>query len=161
MCRGREERKEAGLESLGDSLPPTPNTAHKGKGVRPYPKQNTQREGCEALPPSEVLPLFMELHCKVSLRTKVSLTAACALRLGRCAQTGFPSCPGPWGSSCTQGIHAGHLLLACPPHITHLDSPHHVWGHLLLATLGQHPPQQAHVTSSPINISRWALFSSR
>lgn len=95
---------------MEDSLPHTPNRTHKGKavGLRPHLKS------CHCL---------WSYIVKSVSEQRFPLTAACALRLGRCVQTGVSQLPQPWGSSCTQSIHAGHLLLACPPHITHLDSP--------------------------------------
>jgi hypothetical protein len=123
------------------------------------PSSRVHGEG-GGFPPSEVLPLFIESHCKVTLRTKVLHKAAHALRLGRCVLVAFPAqLPGSWGSSCTHSIRAGQLLLACWPHVAHLGSPHHAWDHLLLTTLGARPPQQAHVTSSFVSISRWAQLS--
>lgn len=109
---------------------------------------------------SEFLPLFIEPHWKVMLRTKVLLKAAHTLRLGRAGVLSWVSqhsCLGHRAAAVPRASMQGVFCLL--PHVTHVDSPHHAGGHLLLATLGICPPQQVHVTLSIVSTSRWTWLS--
>lgn len=116
--------------------PPAVYTEHRGERFEPAS-------------PSEVLPLFIEPPCKVTLRTKLLPKAAHALGLASCVQGGVSrrSRPCHLGPSCIQDPHGGPLCL--PPHSPHL-------GLVCLAALGTRPPQQAGVRPGTVSARRWA-----
>lgn len=120
-------------------LPPAVYTEHTGERFEPAS-------------PSEVLPLFIEPPCKVTLRTKLLLKAAHALKLASCVQSRVSqqSCRCHVGCSCIQDPHGGSVCLL--PHSPHL-------GLVCLAALGTRPPQQAGVRSGNFSAGRWAQLS--
>lgn len=94
---------------MEDSLPHTPNRTHKGKavGLRPHLKS------CHCL---------WSYIVKSVSEQRFPLTAACALRLGRCVQTGFPSCPSHGAAAVPRASMQGIFCL--PVHPTSLTWTH-------------------------------------
>jgi hypothetical protein len=95
---------------MEDVLPPTQSRTHKGKGVG-------------------LCPHLKSCHClwhyivKSVSEQRFPLTAACALRLGRCDQTGLPSCPSHGAAAVPRASMQGIFCLPVRP--TSLTWTHH------------------------------------
>lgn len=117
MCRGREERKEAGLESLDRAW----------RTACPLHQEERMKERVRGSAPSEPCHCLHNYTAKSVSEQRFPLTAACALRLGRCVRAGFPSCPGHGAAAVHRASTPGIFCLPVRP-TSHLASPHRARG---------------------------------